>query len=206
MKKTIKKLSLLCLFCMVSIGASAYSFESGGIYYNITSSTKLTCEVTYETSSYNSYSGIVNIPAIVSYNEKTYSVTSIGSDAFCDCTGLSYVIIPNSVTSIGSNTFYRCTGLTSIEIPNSVIGVGKWAFFYCTGLTSITIPNSVTSIGNSAFSDCSGLTSVTIGNSVTSIGNYAFSGCSGMTSIVVGSENKYYDSRENCNALIETAT
>ena len=73
-------------------------------------------------------------------------------------------------------------------------------------MTSVTIPNSVTSIGDSAFTGCSGLTSVTIGNSVTSIGDYAFSGCIGLTSIVVESGNTVYDSRNNCNAIIETST
>ena len=82
-----------------------------------------------------------------------------------------------SVTSIGSNAFSQCSGLPSITIPNSVTSIGKYAFDGCGGLTSITIPNSVTSIGDFAFDDCNGLTSVTIPNSVTSIGNYAFSGC-----------------------------
>ena len=78
------------------------------------------------------------------------------------------------------------------------------AFCYCSGLTSVVIPNSVTSIGTSAFSDCYGLTSVVIPNSVTSIGEYAFSYCSGLTSIIVEKDNKYYDSRDNCNAIIKT--
>ena len=102
------------------------------------------------------------------------SVTSIGSNAFQYCTGLTSVTIPNSVTSIGDYAFYGCTGLTSVTIPNSVTSIGDYAFSRCTGLTSVTIGNSVTSIGSNAFQYCTGLTSVTIPNSVTSIGNYAF--------------------------------
>ena len=87
-----------------------------------------------------------------------------------------------------------------------VLGIKRSAFEKCGGLTSVTIPNSVTSIGDYAFSGCSSLTSVTIGNSVTSIGYYAFSGCSGLASISVENGNTVYDSRDNCNAIIKTAT
>ena len=73
-------------------------------------------------------------------------------------------------------------------------------------ITTVNINNGVTSIGNSAFSGCDGLTSVTIPNSVTSIGSSAFSGCDGLTSVVVDDGNSVYDSREGCNAIIETAT
>ena len=131
-------------------------------------------------------------------------VTSIGNSVFNGCSGLTSIEIPNSVTSIGKWAFYQCSGLTSITIPNSVISIGEEAFLGCKGLTSVTIPNSVTSIGNYAFQDCSGLTSITIPNSVTSIGNYAFRYCSGLESIVVDPGNTKYDSRENCNAIIET--
>ena len=108
--------------------------------------------------------------------------------------------------AIGANVFEDNTTITCVEIPNSVTSIGGYAFSGCTGLTSIEIPNSVTRIGGSAFKDCSGLTSVTIGNSVTSIGDYAFYDCSRLTSIVVDGDNTKYDSRENCNAIIETET
>ena len=134
------------------------------------------------------------------------SVTSIGESAFSYCTGLTSITIPNSVTSIGQYAFSYCTGLTSITIPNSVTSIGQYAFSDCIGLTSITLPNSVTSIGGSAFRYCSGLTSVTIPNSVTGIGNSAFEWCPNLTSIVVEDGNPVYDSRNNCNAIIETAT
>ena len=134
------------------------------------------------------------------------SVTSIGNLAFCGCSGLKNVTIPDSVTSIGNAAFYGCTGLKSVTIPNSVTTIGNLAFCGCYSLTIVTIPDSVTAIGDSAFSGCSGLTSVTIPDSVTSIGKWAFSGCSGLTSIKVASDNPIYDSRDNCNAIIETAT
>ena len=115
------------------------------------------------------------------------------------------VAIPNSVTNIGNDAFYGCSSLASVTIPNSVTSIGEGAFCYCISLTSVTIPNSVTSIGDDVFSVSSSLTSVTIPNSVTSIGSSAFAGCTGLTSIIVESGNAVYDSRNNCNAIIETA-
>ena len=133
------------------------------------------------------------------------SITEISSE-FSYSTNLTRIIIPNSVTMISNEAFRSCTGLTTVTIGNSVTEIGDYAFYECRGLTSVTIPNSVTTIGYQAFYGCSGLTSVIIGNSVTSIGIYAFDGCTGLTSIVVENGNTEYDSRNNCNALIETAT
>lgn len=110
------------------------------------------------------------------------------------------------VTSIGESAFQDCHGLTSIEIPSSVTTIGFDAFFGCNGLTSIEIPSSVTSIGATVFWGCSGLTSIVIPSSVTNIGPALFWGCSSLISVVVESGNYVYDSRKNCNAIIETAT
>ena len=134
------------------------------------------------------------------------SVTRIGEGAFGGCRGLTSVTIPNSVTTIGRSAFSGCTGLTSVTIGNSVTSIEDATFYDCSGLTSVTIPNSVTKIGEYAFSGCTRLTSVTIGNSVTSIGESVFYDCTGLTSIIVESSNRVYDSRNNCNAIIETAT
>ncbi len=132
------------------------------------------------------------------------SVKSIGPSAFWKCTGLTSITIPNSVTRIENCTFYGCSGLSSIIIPNSITSIGQQAFEGCTGITSITIPNSVTSIGSSAFLRCTGVTSIIIPNSVTSIGSQVFD--SSLSSLNVESGNPKYDSRNGCNAIIETAT
>ena len=113
------------------------------------------------------------------------SVTSIGDYAFDWCLHLKSITIPNSVTSIGYNAFKYCTSLTSIEIPDSVTSIGEFAFENCENLISVTIPNSVISIGKSTFEDCTSLTSITIPESVTSIGESAFSGCKSLTSITI---------------------
>ena len=132
--------------------------------------------------------------------------TSIASNAFSGCSGLSSITIPEGVTEIGEMAFSGCSNLTSITIPESVTEIGGYAFEYCSSLTSInipegvteigafsgctslasiTIPESVTSIRMFAFEDCSSLTSINIPENVTGIGQYAFSGCSSLTSISI---------------------
>ena len=186
--KQIGKIVLAVLLLLNGVAAAAHNFEIDGIYYNITSHQDQTVIVTYCGNFFDEYSneyvGNVTIPSnIIIYEGRSYSVTAIDEWAF-----------------------YGCPGLTSVTIPNSVTSIGDCAFFGCTGLTSVTIGNSVTSIGGSAFYGCPGLASVTIPNSVTSIGLSAFEGCTGLTSITVNSGNSVYDSREGCNAIIETAT
>ena len=132
------------------------------------------------------------------------NVTSIGEWAFEGCESLISIHIPDSVTSIGEGAFSFCSSLTTIHIPDSVTSIGESAFSECDSLTSIHIPDSVTSIGEWAFWGCSSLTSIHIPDNVTSIGEWAFDGCESLTSIMVHANNNYYDSRDNCNAIIET--
>ncbi len=87
------------------------------------------------------------------------------------------------VTGIGDYAFDGCYYLTSIDIPESVTNIGKETFFWCSSLTSVDIPSGVKSIGGGAFASCSSLTSMT-----------------------VAAGNPVYDSREGCNAIIETGT
>ena len=174
-----------------------------GIKYSFN---KETLEAEVVENTYFQYSGDITIPEKVNYKGNTYSVTSIGDNAFSGCSGLTSVTIGNSVTSIGEYAFLVCGGLTSVTIGNSVTSIGDNAFSRCSGLTMVTIPNSVTSIGEGAFYGCKGLTMVTIPNSVTSIDDGAFGDCSVLESIIVEEGNTIYDSRENCNAIIETAT
>ena len=270
----------MLLFSMAA-GAQNVEVEINGIFYRLVSSSGQAQII----SNPNKYSGKIDIPESVEYEDETYSVSSIGSAAFSDCSALYSVVIPNSVKMIGTNAFsgcysltsvtfpnsvttisdrafYGCTGLTSINIPNSVrqihpssfsgcdnlitikvendntvydsrdncnaiiktqtntlisgckntiiphsvTAIGEEAFLSCNSLTSITIPNSVTSIGKRAFYGCKNLTSITIPSSVISLGEYLFYNCENLTTIVVENNNIVYDSRDDCNAIINTQT
>ena len=137
----------------------------------------------------------------------------------CQVDGIYYNLIPEKneaeVTYQKYENGYISDYSGSVTIPEnftykgveySVTCIGEGAFYNCTGLTSVSIPNSVISIGTEAFSYCSSLTSLTIPISVTSIGWHAFTGCSGLTSIKVEKGNQHFDSRNDCNSIIETKT
>ncbi|MCQ2305865.1 MAG: leucine-rich repeat domain-containing protein [Bacteroidales bacterium] len=134
------------------------------------------------------------------------NVTFIDGFAFSNCSSLTSINIPDNVTSIEKYTFNNCSRLTSIAIPSTVTSIGEYAFSGCSGLTSISLPNGLLSLGDHSFNSCIGLTSFTIPSSVTSIGNGILSSCSSLQSVAVESGNTVYDSRDNCNAIIETAT
>ena len=182
----MKKLFSLFILCLCFSTAWGHDVEVDGIYYNLNNEDK-TASVTFKGDnifSYeNEYTGEVVIPETINVNGTQYQVTSLGGHCFYDCTGLTSITIPNSVTSLENNCFGWCSSLTSITIPSSVTSLGDFCFVGCSGLTSITIPNSVTSLGWACFGFCSGLESITVedGNSV-------------------------YDSRDNCNAIIQTKT
>ena len=117
-----------------------------------------------------------------------YGYTSndkIGDFAFCGCSGLTSLTIPDGVTEIGKRAFMNCSGLTSLPLPSSLTTIGERAFSGCSGLTSLILPSSLTTIGGYTFENCSGLTSLTLPASITTIGSGAFEGCTGLMSLTL---------------------
>jgi len=176
------------LLCFFSVSNSIFAYDDNvlinGIYYRLNG---YEATVTYKGGTsdniINDYTGIVNIPSSFQYEGYTYTVIEIGDCAFCGSSGLTGVSIPNTITLIDQRAFQDCSSLTSITIPNSVTTIGQYAFDGCSALASITIPNSVTSIDRAILANCGSLNSIT-----------------------VSSGNPKYDSRNNCNAIIETSS
>ena len=143
--------------------------------------------------------------------ENNYSITKvilsqnlqeIGEQTFYKCTNLRDITIPSSVKTIGEYAFYECRSLSTVTILG-VTNIENGAFSRCGSLSSIKLTSNV---GKNAFYNCSNLSEIIIQEGVTSIGDAAFQYCESLKNIKVDSNNKVYDSRENCNAIIETAT
>ena len=198
---------------VVALRTNIPDVEILGVYYNLNEET-LTAEVTKNPD--GSYSGDLIVGGGIWYDNRLYSVTSIGSYAFYFCEGLTSITIPNSVTKIFGNPFQGCSSLESISVEdgnstydsrnncNAIIETGSNTLI--SGCKNTLIPASVTSIGDNAFTEIANLTSISIPASVEYIGSASFSSCSNLESIQVESGNTKYDSRNNCNAIIETAS
>ena len=112
----------------------------------------------------------------------------------------------SGLTAIGNNAFYDCENLQEIRLPQTITNIGSAAFFSDENLMFIELPEELKTIGHAAFGICRSLKSLFIPASVTSINGTAFRDCTGLESITVNEQNTIYDSRSQCNAIIETST
>jgi hypothetical protein len=170
--------------------------EGGALTWELCEGT-LTISGTGAMPDYNRYSGdnspwysYRDIRAVI----VELGITSIGSDAFDECSNLESITISESVTSIGYEAFFSCRSLKSITLPETLTIIGRYTFRSCSSLESITLPKSVTSIGEGAFLDCISLESIIIPETVTFIGNEPFARCINLTEITVASNNPSYSS------------
>ena len=146
----------------------------------------------------------VTIPAKVTFEGDDYSVTGVGPNAFA-YTDITSLVISEGVKTIANKAFRECHSLRSVSLPSTITKIGEEGFAYCGGIEDITIPASIETIGRWAYTSTK-IKEIVIPASTKSIGENAFSDCREVTSIRVAAGNNYYDSRNNCNALIETAS
>lgn len=187
---------------------TAKTVEGVDVTYKVTSLSPKTVAVSSESDKMwakavaEETTGSVTIPEVVN----GYQVTAIAAYAFC-YTGITTITIPITVESIGRGAFFDCEELVTVNGMKHVKTLDEIAFRLCGKLSSLSLPSTLKYIGAQAFGSCSSLTSITIPASVTSIDcEGLFESCDNLTSIVVEDGNTVYDSRGNCNALIETAT
>lgn len=181
-------MATLMMGLFATVNVQAYDFEKDGIFYNVTSLEDLTVEVTYENNT--DYSGNITIPEAVEWNERTFTVTAIGEDAFYYNTALETIELPNTITEIKRYAFRNCSDLKRVKFPDNEVMISDHAFLECTSLTSIMTP--ATFISRNAFEGCSALTYVIF--SATEANNdwqrfvieeQAFNGCNSLDSIVI---------------------
>ncbi len=194
MKKKI--LFFLLLALSSSMVVNAYDAKIDGIYYDFSGSN---ATVTNEYEGSSSYSGVVIIPKTVTYNDITYQVTAIASEAFYRSRGLTSVSIPESVRQIGRNAFVGCDNLTKAEFA-SIASICRISFsdfnsnplcfakhLYIQGEEVFSLDISdVDHIGQYSFYGCTSLVSVAISEEVITIGEGSFNGCTGLTNVVLG--------------------
>lgn len=208
--KKFRQLAALVVVLLCSITSYAQSVEVNGIYYYLYEKwngekNEYVASVTNDGSAnYNCYSGDVVIPETVTHNDRTYTVTAIGHEAFKSCPNLASISIPNTINSMESYCFQYCISLTSISLPTGITSIEYGCFEGCKQLTDIAIPNSVKSIKGSAFLDCRALREISLPNQLTSIGETAFHRCYSLESVNIPSSvtTLGWAAFQECNNLV----
>ena len=177
----MKKFLTFILFVFLPLLTNAVTVEINGICYNLDQKSGV-AEVTRNTSQV--YTDTIVIPEKVLYEDREYTVTSIGAQAFFE-SRVTSVIFPQSITSIGDAAFAYCQALDSIAIPNKVTVIDHMLFADCEALRRVILPDGVTVIGNSAFNGCFSLDSLNLPNSVESIEDWAFTLCQSLSYIEI---------------------
>jgi hypothetical protein len=212
MKTNIFALTIGCFLALLpqlNAQSQYYDFykidnQNDTLYYKITSDSTVAIStdtvITWATPR-KTYTGDVNIPASVIYNNVSYAVTAIADYAFFASDSLTAIHIPNSIKRIGKNAFGYCRNLSSVLIPNSVVSIEYGAFMSCSSLKKMFIPNSVTELDQHAFSTCQNVLSAKLPDSLKEMPNIGQ--CSSLEFVniptavkVIGNQTFY-----NCSSL-----
>ena len=187
----MKKIQIISLGIMFVIGVSMVMMsckkeeeklipkqmvEINGITYNLLDWDN-TATVIKRNYPAEPYKGNIEIPSIVQYAGRTYTVTAIGDSAFYKSDSLEAVVIPDGVITIGNHAFEMCLRLIDVTLGENIQFIGNNAFYKNDSLEAIIIPNEVIIIGDHAFEMCPLLGNIALGKNVRSIGVSAFSGC-----------------------------
>lgn len=154
MKQKLHSLLLMVALLSWSMVIAASDFDDGILKYTITSPSNLEVQCDGLTDKHKNDED-VSIPSTVNYNNRTYTVTTVGRGVYATSSfsvNLKSILLPNSIVQINNYCFYRCHKLMEINIPNSVTTIDDFAFSDC-DLTSLVIPESVKKIGDNAFSN-----------------------------------------------------
>ncbi len=235
MNKSISTLRIVASAFVLSMASSAVASDLliDGLYYNL-DSINGTAEVTYKGSCRcggNVYTGEVTIPSQIAYGANTYVVSAIGDYAFAGNSKLTAVSIPETVTRIGKLAFFACVNMQRVTIPASVDEIDGFAFQFCsrlaevnfeegsqlkvineyafcrTALAYLSIPESANEICPVAFCHNKNMTDLVLPKNITKISvQNPFCYNTQLVTMRAEEGNPSFDSRDNCNALIQTAT
>ena len=169
----------ILVFKNLSISASAETTSSGFVY--TVSGTTATI------TGYTGSSEYLTIPSTITNNGVTYTVTSLGQNAFKENSTIKRVYISSGIKSIGTMCFYKCSNLTYISIPNTIQRMDSCCFQLCKNLTTVSFASNsiLTEIPTATFASCSSLTSISIPDSVKRIGMSAFESCSNLNTVSI---------------------
>ncbi len=188
----LRHLSVLLMLCVLGVfsansGLIAKTFESNGISYVEEDIANQTVSVTKHRNAGSKYSGLVNIPASVEYDGKTYTVVGIDNEAFRGQVELTSVVFSKTLEFIGYKAFLGASNLKTVAFSSSGVltEIGAQAFKSCRYLSNINLPNSLKTIGEYAFEDCEALKTIKWGNSLETIGKAAFKGCGNLESDLI---------------------
>ncbi len=131
-----------------------------------------------------------------------HTITSVGEEAFFECTGITITFDPRAVlTEVGEAAFFGCDGLSAVRLGEGLSEIAPDTFFGCTSLREIRLPKSVTLLSDNAFADCSSLVSVMFHPELREIGDSAFKDCDALRALYFyGTETELSELREHGTA------